>query len=73
MPYFTGELIVCLILQVDSSPLGQGTLEMMSLKSGKRSVLKKYDDDPKRPHKIVLDPNEKFIFVSYPVPVKVST
>ena len=57
---------------MDSSPEGKGTLEVMSLRSRKRSVLKKYDEVSKRPHKIVLDPNEKLLFVSYPVPVKVS-
>ncbi|KAL5252880.1 hypothetical protein ACHWQZ_G015595 [Mnemiopsis leidyi] len=58
------------IYWVDSSPEGKGTLEVMSLRSRKRSVLKKYDEVSKRPHKIVLDPNEKLLFVSYPVPVK---
>ena len=58
------------IYWVDSSPEGKGTLEVMSLRSRKRSVLKKYEEVSKRPHQIVLDPNEKLLFVSYPVPVK---
>jgi len=57
------------IYWVDSSPEGRGTLEVMSLRTRKRSVLKWYEETSKRPHQIVLDPNERLLFVSYPVPV----